>query len=179
MTKQQRAKVKKAIEDYEYYANGYHRLNGYSVKADKIGLTDNKEMVKARVTLYNCGEQDGKTTTETAEDCEYPLSLFKFLSVWEVNFCVGVLRKKDEGYEPAYDSRDTDYVIGFDKKDALARAMEYAEEWVDEWLGDVDCNFKRIIDTKLGKEFTLPEFGVKRKMFKHKVEVVIGEAEVA
>ena len=62
---------KKAIEEYEYYNNGYNRLSGYYVKA--VNVKPSKYKVTADVILSE-GESGVKTRYN---DCVYTKEILK------------------------------------------------------------------------------------------------------
>lgn len=62
-------KIKKAIEEYEYYTNGFHKLSGHSVKAE--GVKKVGEDYVADVTLID--DEDGKE--EKYKSAKYSLAI--------------------------------------------------------------------------------------------------------
>ena len=64
-------KIKQKIEEFEYFYNGFHHLNGRSVKATRIRERADK-MYIADIQFIN--DEDRKY--ELIKDCEYPVDKF-------------------------------------------------------------------------------------------------------
>ena len=62
---------KKAIEEKEYYANGFYRLSGHGVKV--VNVRERKLDVLADVILYD----DNDNTHERYNKCTYPKHILK------------------------------------------------------------------------------------------------------
>lgn len=71
--------IKRAIEDFEYFNNGFDKLNGVSVECERIcNIDDDYEnnediIIYADVNIYF--DADGKT--ESYANASYPLRLLK------------------------------------------------------------------------------------------------------
>ncbi len=69
--------IKRAIEDFEFYNNGFDKLNGVSVSCERINEIDDDDSeditIYADVNIYF--DADGKT--ESYSNADYPLRLLK------------------------------------------------------------------------------------------------------
>ena len=62
--------IKRRTAEYEYYANGFHRLNAVEVLVRNVRIR--KDRVIADIVIRRLEEN----TEERFNNCEYPLSIF-------------------------------------------------------------------------------------------------------
>ncbi len=69
MKKEDRNRVKKIIEDYEYYLNGFNKTCGNDVKVVNLHRTKLHYICDVILNRRNVGSM------ERINDCEYPIDL--------------------------------------------------------------------------------------------------------
>lgn len=61
-----RKEIKSRIEEHEYFSNGFHKLNGYHVKA--VNLKQRQDKFIVDIIIHSADDN----ATERYNDCEYP-----------------------------------------------------------------------------------------------------------